>query len=297
MLDDSVLTAIVDAAGVAPGDLVLEIGPGGCWAGCVRVCADELLGIGAGYFVAAAVIGHSMHPASPAGTGNLTRHLLAAGALVTAVEKDEALSAQLATEFAEVRPGVSYPAWCVLPCPCRCSEAHLAPAPCMHDRLPPVPACPALQVPQLRLVVGDILLQDLPRLLAGMRQQAEQQQGQQQQQQQQHQGQQDVQQPAAAAAQEQQSQQPQQQSKVQVKVVANLPYYITKDCLLQMLPLGADISHLYFMLQARCAGWVYGCWGRREDAACQATLAPAAALSPPPIVLLCFACRTRWGCG
>ena len=33
MLDDSVLTAIVDAAGVGPGDLVLEIGPGGCWAG------------------------------------------------------------------------------------------------------------------------------------------------------------------------------------------------------------------------------------------------------------------------
>jgi len=41
----------------------------------------------------------------PAGTGNLTRHLLAAGALVTAVEKDYALSDQLAAEFAEVLHG------------------------------------------------------------------------------------------------------------------------------------------------------------------------------------------------
>lgn len=38
----------------------------------------------------------------PAGTGNLTRHLLAAGALVTAVEKDYALSDRLTDEFAEV---------------------------------------------------------------------------------------------------------------------------------------------------------------------------------------------------
>lgn len=109
--------------------------------------------------------------------------------------------------------------------------------------------------------MGDILPQDLPRLLSDMRQQAGQQQAsaahQQQAQQkalEQQQGQQDVQQPAASSSaqgqQPQQSQQPQHQSKVQVKVVANLPYYITKDCLLQMLPLGADICHLYFMLQA-----------------------------------------------
>lgn len=39
----------------------------------------------------------------PAGTGNLTRHLLGAGALVTAVEKDYALSEQLQEEFAGVR--------------------------------------------------------------------------------------------------------------------------------------------------------------------------------------------------
>lgn len=38
------------------------------------------------------------------------------------------------------------------------------------------------------------------------------------------------------------------------QVVANLPYNITKDCLLRMLPLGGTLSHLYFMLQV--GGWV-----------------------------------------
>ena len=51
----------------------------------------------------AAAAGHWLLPA--AGTGNLTRHLLAAGALVTAVEKDYALSDQLQLEFAEVGVG------------------------------------------------------------------------------------------------------------------------------------------------------------------------------------------------
>ena len=44
MLDDSVLAAIVEAAGIEPGDLVLEIGPGGCWAGLKGVsggCIDD----------------------------------------------------------------------------------------------------------------------------------------------------------------------------------------------------------------------------------------------------------------
>lgn len=31
MLDDGVLSSIVEAAGVQPGDLVLEIGPGEWW--------------------------------------------------------------------------------------------------------------------------------------------------------------------------------------------------------------------------------------------------------------------------
>ena len=44
-----------------------------------------------------------------AGTGNLTRHLLAAGAVVTAVEKDEALAEALVAEFAQV--GSQVPAW------------------------------------------------------------------------------------------------------------------------------------------------------------------------------------------
>lgn len=39
------------------------------------------------------------------------------------------------------------------------------------------------------------------------------------------------------------------------QVVANLPYNITKDCLLRMLPLGGALSHLYFMLQV---GWWVG---------------------------------------
>jgi hypothetical protein len=83
---------------------------------------------------------------------------------------------------------------------------------------------------------------------------------------------QDVQQPAAAAQQQGQDgdslpQQQQQQEQegagrrgvaggehpARVTVVANLPYYITKDCLNQMLPLGGRISDIYFMLQvSRC---------------------------------------------
>lgn len=36
-----------------------------------------------------------------------------------------------------------------------------------------------------------------------------------------------------------------------IRVVANLPYYITKDVLRQMLPMSDRISHLHFMLQVR----------------------------------------------
>ncbi len=50
-------------------------------------------------------------------------------------------------------------------------------------------------------------------------------------------------------------------------MVANLPYNITKDCLLRMLPMGGTLSHLYFMLQVggvqRVCGHVCGhVWGR-----------------------------------
>ena len=61
---DDILAAIVRAAHVVPGQTVLEIGPG---------------------------------------TGNLTRHLLAAGARVVAIEKDDALFARLQEQFQQVR--------------------------------------------------------------------------------------------------------------------------------------------------------------------------------------------------
>ncbi|GAB4815735.1 hypothetical protein N2152v2_002781 [Parachlorella kessleri] len=186
LLDDVILQRIVTTACIQPGDLVLEIGPG---------------------------------------TGNLTRHLLAAGALVTAVEKDYTLHAQLEAEFAKV--------------------------------------------PQLRVIQGDILRVDLGRILGGM----------------QAWGQQQAQAAAAAtppaagaeasaaaaasaavaaAAAEGNSgssagagaRDPaaynQPPGRV-IKVVANLPYNITKDCLLRLLPLGGEISHLYFMLQDEVA--------------------------------------------
>ena len=61
---DEVLAAIVRGAGVRAGDAVLEIGPG---------------------------------------TGNLTKHLLLAGARVLAIEKDDALFERLQDEFRDVR--------------------------------------------------------------------------------------------------------------------------------------------------------------------------------------------------
>ena len=61
---EEILVSIVEAAGVSPGDRVLEIGPG---------------------------------------TGALTKHLLHAGASLIAVEKDDALHARLQHDFAQVR--------------------------------------------------------------------------------------------------------------------------------------------------------------------------------------------------
>lgn len=63
MFDESILQSVAEAAKLSPGDLVLEIGPG---------------------------------------TGGLTRFLLAAGAQVTAVEKDYALHDKLAEEYSTV---------------------------------------------------------------------------------------------------------------------------------------------------------------------------------------------------
>jgi hypothetical protein len=62
LTDEPTLERIAAAAALLPGDAVLEVGPG---------------------------------------TGNLTRHLLAAGAAVTAVEKDGALCEALARDLAQ----------------------------------------------------------------------------------------------------------------------------------------------------------------------------------------------------
>lgn len=117
MLDDGVLAGIVEAARVQPGDLVLEIGPGTLEIGarlacgacvCERCASVASFGGGRGAAAPPALLRmrpcprartHRAAPAARAGTGNLTRHLLGAGALVTAVEKDFALSEQLAAEF------------------------------------------------------------------------------------------------------------------------------------------------------------------------------------------------------
>ena len=61
---DDILAAIVRAARIVPGRTVLEIGPG---------------------------------------TGNLTKHLLMAGARVVAIEKDDALFARLRQQFEQAR--------------------------------------------------------------------------------------------------------------------------------------------------------------------------------------------------
>lgn len=148
----------------------------------------------------------------------------------------------------------------------RSPSACLPPShPCRH-----APCWPS-QVPQLRLICGDILRQDLPALLAGMREHAGQANGngaaaaaadaagQQQQQQQPDGGTANApsQQQAGAAAplraEQQGAQQPRAAAAGQlpIKVVANLPYYITKDLLVKMLPLGGAVSALYLMLQAR----------------------------------------------
>lgn len=153
-----------------------------------------------------------------------------------------------------------------------------------HTHKPALPSCCRAQVAQLRLICGDVLRQDLPALLAGMQrhpeqldcgaaeaaeaaagqelqaQQRAQPGGQPAAEQQQVEGaavpveqQQDHLQPAAPAARQEESA-PAEQRKV--KVVANLPYYITKDLLVQMLPLGDRVSALYLMLQARAHRWV-----------------------------------------
>lgn len=137
------LEGIVSAASLSPGDAVLEVGPG---------------------------------------TGALTKHLLATGALITAVEKDYALHDRLAAEYAEV--------------------------------------------PALQLVCGDVLQQNFGQLVADLQARCT----------------------AAPILRADGS-----SAAPKVKVVANLPYYITKDFLLQAVPHGDAVSSLLLMLQDEVA--------------------------------------------
>eukprot|EP00803_Ostreobium_quekettii_P010739 evm.model.scf_1340.3 EVM.evm.TU.scf_1340.3 scf_1340:25578-28090(-) len=137
--DDGVLAAVVAATGVSPGEPVVELGPG---------------------------------------TGNLTRHLLGAGALVTAVEKDDALQAKLRENFRDV--------------------------------------------PELTIVHGDVLEIDVRHLVSEVLQRSEALTGR----------------PSPVH---------------RVKMVANLPYNITTECLKLILPMADCISSFDIMIQDEAA--------------------------------------------
>lgn len=164
------------------------------------------------------------------GTGNLTRHLLATRARVLAVEKDDTLIERLREEFK--------------------------------------------QVPNLQLVHGDVMRLDLRALVAQMAaaaaaaaqldSQASSNEPQQEQQQQQQQLQQppppeQQQQPAdessssISSSRSSSSAAPGKQRRRGVKVVANLPYNITKEFLQAMLPQGGVVSELSIMIQEEVA--------------------------------------------
>ena len=102
-MDAGALDAIAAAPGLGPGQGVLEIGPG-TWDGRGGR-ARGLAGV-AGAFAAAHHTRYTpvpTFPPIPSGTGNLTRRLLASGAAVTAVEKDDALFAALAADLGQAR--------------------------------------------------------------------------------------------------------------------------------------------------------------------------------------------------
>ncbi|GMH39096.1 hypothetical protein BSKO_06994 [Bryopsis sp. KO-2023] len=128
--DDGVLGKLVSAAGVVSGEPVLELGPG---------------------------------------TGNLTKHLIQAGAVVTAVEKDDTLQTKLVEEFGD--------------------DLHV-----IHGDIMKVDFVPVVEK----------MLEDHPDM-------------------------------------------------TRVRVVANLPYNITTDCLRRLLPMSDIFSHLCFMIQDEVA--------------------------------------------
>ena len=51
-----------------------------------------------------------------------------------------------------------------------------------------------------------------------------------------------------------------------LKLVANLPYNITKLAMRKLLPLGDNLSHLYLMLQVRPPPLMFTC--RMQDEIC-----------------------------
>lgn len=162
LTDDVILADIVAASGVRSGDLVIEVGPG---------------------------------------TGNLTRHLVAAGAQVTAVEKDDTLVERLREEF----KGVA----------------------------------------NLQLVHGDVLRVGVERIIEDMIQQQRQA------------GDEADPSPSPAAGPSPlAAAEPSSSGQValpRVKVVANLPYNITKEFLKSMLPKGAYVTELNIMIQEEVA--------------------------------------------
>ncbi|GIL52847.1 hypothetical protein Vafri_8614 [Volvox africanus] len=206
LTDDGVLQDIVVAAGVGPGDLVLEVGPG---------------------------------------TGNLTKHLLAAGAHVTAVEKDDTLYGRLQEEYRNV-PGLALIHGDAL----KVGLEEAIRGMLMQERQ----AEPPRAHPQSETYVGAAELATGPTSAATD--------------------------PETSTSTARAATTPPRQNSTseawsrktatansgdagrggsggersrKIKVVANLPYNITKDLLLLLLPLGDLISDLHVMIQHEAA--------------------------------------------
>ncbi|GLC33506.1 hypothetical protein PLESTB_000082500 [Pleodorina starrii] len=174
LTDDSVLQDIVAAAAVGPHDLVLEVGPG---------------------------------------TGNLTKHLLARGARVTAVEKDDTLYGRLQEEYREV------------------AELTLVHGDAIKVGLEDIIRG---MIQQERPDLDPVSEEDSAAAAAGPATAP------------------DAPPPTAAAAGRGRPSGRRAAAR-KVKVVANLPYNITKDLLLLLLPLGDLISDLHIMIQHEAA--------------------------------------------
>ncbi len=143
-VSEPVLEAIVGAAGIQAGDYVLEIGPGA-------------LRVRAWYLKRCMQDRRSSGGAAVPGTGNLTRHLLSRRpALLVAVEKDDALAADLGRDLAQARPARRQCRLCW-------RSGHL-----LGARLAGVRgfACRGLQDARVRVVHADALRANLRELTA-----------------------------------------------------------------------------------------------------------------------------------